>query len=122
MAKSVQPLDHDPVVPSEIRRRPDVLALNQLRKNLRRTFERKPHPIQPQHGEHLLPHYETEGIAPLKLLRRFGKRHAVSANGIYVHSQFLFRAGTTFSQIEIPGAFRIPRKADYAQSARISVV
>src|SRR5271170_1467355 len=81
----VYPVKHHPLVPPHIRRRTNILALDQLGKNLRRAFETEPRIVQPQHYKNLPADFEAKLVPPLQVLRSFGKRQTKFANRVYLH-------------------------------------
>jgi hypothetical protein len=82
----VEPVQHYPLVPPHIRRRTNVLTLNQLRKSLRHTLEAKPRIVQTGYRKNLPANLEAEIITPLHILGGLRKCQAILANGIDIHA------------------------------------
>src|SRR6267154_2603664 len=65
-----QPVQHYPLVASDIRGGTNVLAFNQFGENFRRAFEAEPRIVQAEHAENLSANFEAEVVAPLQMLGR----------------------------------------------------
>jgi hypothetical protein len=83
----VSSLQRHPLRPGQVRRRNDVLPLDQLRKILGRCFEREAdrRRLERRHRKHFSAHFKHQIVAPLDLLRGSWKRQAQLAQPFRVH-------------------------------------
>jgi hypothetical protein len=81
---SIQPVQHHPLIAPNIRRRTNVLALDQLCESLWCALQAKPRIIQPEQGKDLVTDFETKIVAPLQLLSSVRECQAKFANGVDV--------------------------------------
>src|SRR5258705_6147113 len=88
LGESVEILERDPVVTSNVRSRNYAFVLDQFRKLLRGAFERQLSGIlciQPSNSKHFLADAEEQIIAPLNTLRDVRQRKTELADLFQVH-------------------------------------
>lgn len=83
--RGIDPIEHDPLVTSDIRRRTNILTFNQLGKNLWRALEAEPRVIQAHDCENLSANLETKIVTPLQILGCMRKCQAKFADCVCIH-------------------------------------
>jgi hypothetical protein len=76
------------LITSNVWRRTNILALNQLCERFGRTLEAHPWIVQTDHRKNLSSNLETQIVAPLQILGCFGKGQTVGTNIIHIHGAF----------------------------------
>src|ERR1700693_109912 len=82
----IEPVQHHPLVAPDIGSRMNVLALDQLRKSLRRALETKPRIVQANNRKDLSSDLEEEIVAPLQILSSLRESQAKFANRVCIHA------------------------------------
>jgi len=91
-AQGVQPVQHDPLVTTNVGCRMNILSLNQFGKGVRRALEAHTRIVQADYDENLSSNFEAKIISPLHVLRGIRKCQAIFANLIHIHGNPLYES------------------------------